>query len=241
MLAETTTPFRRRALIAAAIGFVFALVVWNIPQLGFILYPVRLFVTFVHEAGHGLAAVLTGGQIHGLEVFPSGAGIATTSGGLRWVILPAGYLGAALFGALLFVAANRLHHPRVIAGALAAAVGFIAVAYTGFFSTAFLVGLGMAAALGVLAWRAHDDLILIVLNWLAVVCALNAVFDLFSLIGNSDAGLGGVRNDAAAFSALYAPFIPAAVWALLWAAIALVLMAWAVWVGVVAPHRRRPG
>jgi hypothetical protein len=98
----------------AAMGIVFVL--WNIPQLDFILYPFRLFVTFVHEAGHGLAAILTGGRFEGFEVYSSGAGQALTVGGSRAVILPAGYLGAALFGAVLFYLVNSAPFPRTLAG-----------------------------------------------------------------------------------------------------------------------------
>ena len=47
--------FNQRALLISVVAFVIVLVLWNIPALDFILYPFRLFVTFVHEAGHGLA------------------------------------------------------------------------------------------------------------------------------------------------------------------------------------------
>ena len=45
--------FNQRALLISVVAFVIVLVLWNIPALDFILYPFRLFVTFVHEAGHG--------------------------------------------------------------------------------------------------------------------------------------------------------------------------------------------
>ena len=51
-------------------------------------------ITLVHELGHGLAAILTGGSFLYFEVFPNGGGLAHTSGGLRFVVIPAGYLGA---------------------------------------------------------------------------------------------------------------------------------------------------
>lgn len=234
-----TLPFRRRALIAALIAFVVAFILWNTPALDFILYPLRLFVTFVHETGHGLAAILTGGSIARIQVFANGSGLAGTYGGARWLILPAGYLGAALFGAGLFVAANRVRHTRVIMTALGIFVGLIALVYTDLLSTGFLVGLAFAAVLLLMARRGSDDFNLVVLNLLAVICALNAVLDLVSLVRYSDIGLGEVRNDAAAFSREIAPLIPASVWALLWAAIAIALMLGAIWFGLIQPHRRQ--
>lgn len=228
--------FRRRSLIALAIALVIAFVLWNVPLFDFILYPLRLFVTFVHEAGHGLAALATGGQIGQLQVFANGSGVASTAGGIRWVILPAGYLGAAAFGAALFFIAHRVPHSRSVSRVLGVLVAAIALLYTPFLSTAWLVGLGMGAGLIVLGWKASDDLNLIVLNLLSILTALNAVFDLFGLVQNSDAGMGRVRNDAAAFSAEYAPLIPAWFWAILWAGLALAMLGAAIYYGVV---RRR--
>lgn len=233
-----TATFRNRALIAALLGIVVAYLVWNTPALDFIAYPLRLFVTLIHETGHGLTALLTGGRIDQIRVFPNGSGVATTAGGARWLILPAGYLGAALFGAGLFVLANRVHHTRQITAGLGIFIGLIALVYTPFLSTAWLVGLAFSAALLALARFAHDNVNLFVLNVLAVICALNAVFDLFSLVNNSDAGIGAVRNDAAAFAREFAPFTPPWLWAIAWSGIAIALMIAAVYFGIIQPHRR---
>src|SRR3954466_10077092 len=91
-----------RRLLLAVLAAVVVFVLWNIPQLDFILYPFRLFVSYVHESGHGTAAILTGGRFEALQIFSDGSGQALTVGGSRLVVLPAGYLGAALFGAVLF-------------------------------------------------------------------------------------------------------------------------------------------
>jgi len=66
---------------------------------------------------------------------------------------------------------------------------------------------------------------------------LNAVLDVYQLVGNSGASLGDVRNDAAAFSAEVFP-LPAAFWALLWSLIALIMLGIAVYYGVIRPMRR---
>lgn len=218
------TFFRQRAFTTAVIAFVVALVLWNLPQLGFVLYPVRLFVTFVHESGHGLAAILTGGHFETFRVFENGAGVALTAGGSRWLILPAGYLGSALFGALLFYVANTVPFPRTISLVLAIFTAALALLFTDFLSTAWLVGLGVALALLAL-WRYADRSVnLLVLDVLAILTGLNVVFDLFALVRYSDASMGAVRNDAAAFSAEVAPLIPGVVWAALWAILAVAML-----------------
>lgn len=228
--------FRQRSLAVALVAFALVFIVWNIPQLDFLLYPLRLFVTFVHETGHGMAALLTGGDIGRLVVFSSGSGVATTAGGTRALILPAGYLGAALFGATLFYIANTVLFSRTISLVLALMVAVVSILYTDFLSTAWLVGMGFALVLGLIAWKVSRNGNLLVLNLLAVVTGLNAVMDVVGLVNNSGASLGGVRNDAAAFSAQVAPLIPAAVWAILWALIAVLLLGAAVYFSLIRRH-----
>lgn len=236
MLTTRSRAQRRSLLIFIAAG-VLTYILWNVSAFDFLLYPLRLFVTFVHEAGHGIAALATGGQIGQLQVYPNGSGIATTAGGARWLILPAGYIGAAAFGAALFYIAHRVPHSRAVSGVLGVLIALIAVLYTPWFSTAWLVGVGMGAALIALGYKGSDGVNLLVLNLLSIITALNAVYDLIGLIQYSDSGVGNLRNDAAAFSAEFAPLIPAWFWALVWAVIAVVLLGAAVYYGVL--RRRR--
>jgi hypothetical protein len=236
-------PFRRRALIVSGAAFALVFIVWNIPALDFVLYPFRLFVTFVHETGHGLAALATGGRFIGFQVYESGAGLAVTAGGSRALILPAGYLGAAAFGAALFYIAHTYQTSKHISIALGLLLALVTLLYTGLLSASFsfvAFFVGMLGA-GVLIWlgrRADNDINLFVLNILAIMTGLHAVLDLVSLIGNSGASLGNVRNDAAAFSAEIMPLIPGGVWAAIWAIIAVGLLSAAVYWSVIRRWRR---
>ena len=72
-----------------------------IPFGGLILYPVKLFVTFLHEFGHAFGAVITGGDVVSLQVNADGSGVTATSGGVRAVTIMGGYLGSAIFGNIL--------------------------------------------------------------------------------------------------------------------------------------------
>ena len=61
--------------------FVFALTwfAWDTP----VVYPVRILVTFLHECGHGLAGILTGGSIDKITVEANGSGLCYVRGGWR--------------------------------------------------------------------------------------------------------------------------------------------------------------
>lgn len=233
---ELTTADRRLLILIAALVLVFIL--WNIPQLDFVLYPFRLFVTYVHEAGHGTAALLTGGRFLGFEIFANGAGQAITAGGSRLLILPAGYLGAALFGAILFYLNNRFHYSRALSVGLGVGLVIFSVLFGRISMLSLVVGLVFGGLLIVLGRRVNEYINNLVLNLLAVLTGLNAVLDVWYLVGNSGASLGAVRNDAAAFSEQVFP-LPGAVWALLWAGIAVVMLGAAVWLSVIRPRRRQ--
>lgn len=73
-----------------------------IPYGRLLLYPVTLLVTFLHEFGHALGAVLTGGEVRSVQINPDGSGYTLTAGGWRAITIMGGYLGSALFGNLLF-------------------------------------------------------------------------------------------------------------------------------------------
>jgi len=230
-------PFRRRALSMSLIALVVVFIVWNIPALDFALYPFRLFVTFVHESGHGLAAILTSGEFIRFEVMEDGTGLATTRGGLRAAILPAGYLSAALFGTGLFWVTNRVPYPRLIALALSGALVTLSLLYGQTSQIALVVGCAFAGALAAMSLIASRYVIVLVLNILALMTALNAVLDLLFLTRNVGARTpdGRVLNDAAAFANEVMPQTSPALWAWMWAAISLVLMAYAVYRSLLKP------
>src|SRR5258708_26565700 len=108
---------RRWSALGMAFGaFVLVFFVWQFTDQNTILYPLRLLVTFVHETGHGLTAALTGGHFLRFVVYPNGSGVATTSGGSAFLVPQMGYLGAALFGAVLLYPANRVERGKIGAG-----------------------------------------------------------------------------------------------------------------------------
>lgn len=236
--------FRTRALAVSVIALALVVVAWNTPALAPLLYPFRLFVTYVHEAGHALAAKLTGGDVLGFVVYSNGSGVATTAGGSRALILMSGYVGAAFFGAVLFYAANMWHRSRQVASILGVGLIVFTVMYarpdeTGS-PTALLVGIGFGAALLLAAWKLPENFNLLALNILAMLTGLNAVLDLKGVFENSGASLGQVRNDAAAFSAQVLPLPPSIV-ALLWALLGIALLGLSVYLSVYKPLRRGEG
>ncbi|MBC1242010.1 M50 family metallopeptidase [Nostoc sp. 2RC] len=96
-------------LIAAAIA---TALLWQVPGGDYILYPFTILATWFHEMGHGLMALLLGGQFQKLQIFSDGSGVATY--GIRSSLGPigpalvaaAGPMGPPIAGAALILASR---------------------------------------------------------------------------------------------------------------------------------------
>ena len=281
----------QRDLLLAAGAFMIALVLWQVQGLSFITYPLRLFVTMIHELGHGLAAILTGGDFVKFEVMSRGAGVAYTRGGSRFIVIQAGYLGTALFGASLLLLTHRTSYRRQVAMGLGVLIGVLSVLYSGLSIAnlnvlelivagatlgggAFLflmrdadegrhliglivmvlgaalvlvfatggntltvaAGLGAAALLILVGWRANRDVVLIMLTFLALITGLQAITDvwiLLKIVSLPDSMVP--MNDASAMSQAVGG--AAAVWAFVWIALDIVIFGVAVYFALVQPNR----
>jgi len=96
-------------LIAAAIA---TTILWQVPGGDYILYPFTILATWFHEMGHGLMALLLGGQFQKLEIFNNGSGVATY--GIQRslgpigpaIVAAAGPMGPPIAGAALILASR---------------------------------------------------------------------------------------------------------------------------------------
>ena len=215
-----------------------------IPLIGLINYPIRLLLTMVHELGHGLAALVTGGEFIRFVIFPNGAGLAYTAGGWRFVVIPAGYLGVAIFGAVLILLGRNHRWSRGAMAVIGGAMIILTMRYglPSIFSTQIFSGIlttlsGVILGL-VFLWvavRAAPGWIIFLLHLLAIQAGLTAFSDLSTVIGISTRFFDVPVNDAQNMAEL--TFIPAIVWALLWAIVALLLIGGAIWTTWLAPTK----
>jgi hypothetical protein len=184
---------------------------WHSPA----LIPLKIFVVFIHETGHALATVLTGGRVLSMVVTPWESGYVQYMGGSPLVIAAAGYVGSAVFGGTMLLLSGRQRWTRGIFIGLAGLFGLVTL---GFVHNTFGVvfGLGTAALCGVLAWKRIPGVHYLV-DVLAVMSTLYALYDL------SDFLYLGLRTDAVILARI--THVPAFFWALLWSAISLFVIA----------------
>ena len=232
-LQQDARPQAMTLLVAAALS----VLLWFIPYAEVLTYPFKIFVTFIHEGGHALAALLTGHTVYSLSVAMNGSGATHTSApsGLisQFVIASAGYVGAMVFGALLLVLIRRATAARIVllssAGfvfALTAIFGLIVPlfwfdAWSGIPFTV-VAGTFISVALVLIARFASARVATFFVSFLAVQCALNALFDLKTVLFLSSPFGPSVSTDAANMA--QATGIPALLWATLWIVVAMGLL-----------------
>ena len=212
---RTPTP-SRPALTTLLLACAASVVLWYVPYASALLYPLRLFVTVIHEGSHALAATLTGGVAEQILIEPDASGMTLTRGGWGIVIVMAGYLGATAYGALLLTLARRPALARLALGLSGVIVALLDLLLV---RGGFGLGWGIAIAAGLLldANRLPAKAAELTAMFLGVQCVLNALFDLKTLVGLSVPG--GPVSDAVLMSQMIP--LPPVVWAVLWGGLSL--------------------
>jgi hypothetical protein len=228
-LSQDARPQAMTLLIAATIS----VVLWFIPFAEFLTYPFRIFVTFIHEGGHALAALVTGNTVASLSVATNASGETyTTQGGLisEVFISSAGYLGSMAFGALLLILIRKAVAARIVLLSCGILIFGLTMIY-GLFKPIFsmnawsgipftlFAGLFITASLILIARFATAKVASFFVSFLAVQCVLNALFDLKTVFFLSNPFGPTVPTDAVNMA--NATGIPAIFWTVIWIAFAL--------------------
>jgi hypothetical protein len=200
-----------RFLAGFTLYFVALWFLWNTP----VIYPIKVFVVFLHEISHGIAAVATGGSIQRIELSPRLGGACYCPGGNAFITLSAGYLGSLAWGALLLEGARRAgRHTTLLARGLGAGVLVLSLFFVrGVFGLLFgvLFGLGLLLAAGRLSSEANRTLLTV----LGLTSALYAILDIKSDVLDRP----HLPSDAYMLAELTG--VPTVVWGLLWISIAI--------------------
>ena len=197
-------------LIFIGIGFL-----WNT----LFVYPLKIFVVFMHEVSHGLAAIATGGRIVEIQINPQQGGYALTQGGSRFLTLTAGYLGSLLWGGLILLLAARTRFDKAISiligiGMVAISIGFGESTFT------YLFGIGFGVALVAIGFYLPEAVNDWILRIIGVTSCLYAILDIKSDVLDRS----NLRSDARMLSEITG--IPTEVWGVLWIIIAIGLTLW---------------
>lgn len=196
----------------AAVAF---LALWDTP----FVFPLKIFVVFLHELSHGLAAILTGGSIVRIELSAAEGGFCVSRGGVPFLVTSAGYLGSLAWGAALLLLGARARSGHFVLGFL----GLVFFATTLLFVRSlfgFAYGLTAGALLVWAALRLSPSASAALTKVLGVTSCLYAVWD----IGSDTLSRSLANSDASTLARMTG--IPAVLWGVLWITIALAVTVW---------------
>jgi hypothetical protein len=161
-----------------------------------VLYPFTLLATWVHETGHGVAALATGGSFDKLEIFADASGLAHTreAGNVAVAITClGGMLAPPLVGAILLMVARGPRRARV-ALALLAALLLATLALWVRSPAGLVVVPACAALLGWAALRWAPSRRLVLAQFIAITLALDTVGRMIGYALSSKATVGGAER-----------------------------------------------
>jgi len=175
-----------------------------------VIYPINLFVTVLHELGHALGGIISGGKVEYVQINADGSGKASILGGNTLIILMGGYLGSAIFGNIIF-------YIGVKAGKLARAAlyvlgGFMLLSgviwFSHLFSTLTLFVFG-----GALITLAHKQWVMREMLMFLGLASLIYIIRDFNV---------GPSSDLALYASII-KIIPAGLWMYIWLGLVLVM------------------
>jgi hypothetical protein len=209
------------------------------PGINLILMPLQTFTTALHEFGHALMTLLTGGAVTGLTMVPDGegaGGLTQHVGGIGPLISSAGYMGAAFFGSLLIWFGRKEESAKTVLKVLGivfaiCCVGFITpwlfdARHGGEAWMSMGIGLAMAVVLFFAGAKLPASIAHITLLILGGQTALSSLGDVWYLIEIS-VGINAPSSFNDATNMARYTGIPAAVWSIVWGLLSLAMVIFA--------------
>lgn len=208
----------QKLLIAAAAA---SALLWFVPYGQVALYPLALLNTHIHELGHALSAIATGGAVDRIEVYANTGGVAPVRGGFLPLIASAGYVGASLYGAGLILFSRTAQGARRALGFTGILLAASLLIFVRADAVGWLAGAMWSIICILLARRLKGEGAQFSAQFLGMQqCAASAAA-FGPLLG---ASLESAHSDAEIME--QALLLPGPVWAVLWFAMSMALMAW---------------
>jgi hypothetical protein len=187
----------RRAVVTAAM-LLWVVSHW-VPFGNYLLYPLTLLTTWVHEMGHGLTALLVGGRFRELEIFASAGGLAFTAAQPGWrdaLVSAGGLLAPPILGASILAFVHGPKRAKIFLTAMSAALVISLVIWVRS-SVGLLVVPLLAALFGWAAWggwRDKPERRVTLSQVIGVVLAVDTLTRMVSYVFKKEVEVGGEKR-----------------------------------------------
>lgn len=201
------------------------IVLENVPYGNYVLYPFTFFSTWVHEMGHGLAAIVVGGRIDTLYIYEDGSGLAYTTipnaDGVyyplkRAFVSSGGFSFTAIVGGIMLLFRWTKLGPKIgliSIGSLMLLSCALWVRNT--FAIIMLITMGVSLIVLALVMKVGKGLGT-VYAFLAGACCLNAVVAVHRLFESDEISVNGSDRDSDAETVSSYIGMPYQFWAATW-------------------------
>lgn len=189
---------------------IYLLLKYIIPYGEYVIYPVNLLVTFLHEFGHSLWALLTWWSVNSIQINSDWSWFATTSWWFRTIVLMWGYIWSAILGnILLYIWSKKKKWSEITIYILAWIMIFTSIIwYSSIISSVILLIIGWLFIF--LAKKSEFDSVILQFLWIA---SLLYIIEDFSVWPSSD---------LAKFSDIFV-ILPQSLWMYIWLIIVIVI------------------
>ena len=139
--------------------------------------PVKLMTVFFHEFSHALATVLTGGKVYGLGLHLNQGGETLSVGGIRIIVLSAGYLGSLLWGSGILLLSLKKGINRGLTIALGILMTIVTMVWMRTFDSVAIT-LSIAAFLIFISLKLKEQYCSIIIKTISLISCFYVVFDI---------------------------------------------------------------
>ena len=141
-----------------------------------LVFPIKLFVVFLHEASHAITILITGGTISEISLGFDLGGKITAESGNDILIASSGYLGSLFFGLLIYLVAEMQKPRRYVY--LSLALLFLIIIFISTPTLEFiLIGLFTIGLLVVFGFFVRIRLVKIIVKAISLVSAIYVLID----------------------------------------------------------------
>lgn len=222
--------FMKKDTNSLLVAIVMLVAIHLIPYGDLALYPIRLFLTFIHEAGHAIMALVLGGSIADFTVNNSGAGHVMTNVSSIFksiIVSNSGYLTSSIFASIMLIWLNRtgkhLDAALFCRNIMFALTIFYALIHgsVNFHDKLFTLGAGTGLFFAFWSLSYLGDYFLgLIMNIIALECIWNSIIDIivvFKVSFNPN-----IQSDVTNLQKFTG--IPATFWAAIWLIVSLLII-----------------
>ncbi|GAA5967108.1 hypothetical protein JCM21900_001890 [Sporobolomyces salmonicolor] len=152
-------------------------ILWNVPVVHWVLWPLKMLTIAFHEFGHAITGLCTGAKVKSITLDPREGGCTMMAGGVGAITLPAGYLGSSLIGAALIACGFDITASKV--ASIVVGVAFLMTLWWG--RRDWLTIGTILFAVGIMIgfwWVAHGAGLRFIILFIGVMNSMYSAFDI---------------------------------------------------------------